>query len=292
MCKNHRNVAITIGIILFIFVISFVVATSNFFTNDNIEKYTIAKSTVACKYTEKILEEPKEQEKIAQISEENATVSQKSTSEKVNSNSQKVSEPKNTNQEATMSKQQMQTNESKTQVSETKPKEEANKVQQNEVQNNTQQKAVQNNTQQKTVQNNTQANTVPSQYNGLSTIGRIEIPRTGVNMPILSKVTAKGMEVAPCLLYSTGKLNVNGNNLIVGHNYNSIFSRNKDLQIGDKIYITTLDGKRVEYTVYNKFLATPEETSYIKRNTNNLPEITLSTCTDDDNYRMIIVAKI
>ena len=191
-----------------------------------------------------------------------------------------------------MSKQQMQTNESKTQVSETKPKEEANKVQQNEVQNNTQQKAVQNNTQQKTVQNNTQANTVPSQYNGLSTIGRIEIPRTGVNMPILSKVTAKGMEVAPCLLYSTGKLNVNGNNLIVGHNYNSIFSRNKDLQIGDKIYITTLDGKRVEYTVYNKFLATPEETSYIKRNTNNLPEITLSTCTDDDNYRMIIVAKI
>ncbi len=263
MCKNHRNVAITISICIIFSVIIFVIAISNFFTNENIEKYTTVKSTVACKYTQKILEEPIKEETIAKVEKTSVTVNQKNTTEKTNSSS---TQTKNTNQNTTVNKQQTQVNESA--------------------------KVAPQPSSQVSTQTTTEQSAVPSQYKGLSTIGKIEIPRTGVNMPILSKVTAQGMEIAPCLLYSSGKLNVDGNNLIVGHNYNSIFSKNKNLQIGDKIYITTLDGKRLEYTVYNKFLASPEETSYIKRNTNNQPEITLSTCTEDDNYRMIILAKI
>ena len=126
------------------------------------------------------------------------------------------------------------------------------------------------------------------------TIGKIEIPQTGVNIPILNQVTVEGMKNAPCLLYATGKLNENGNNLIVGHNFRNgtIFSDNKNLQLGDKIFVTTLDGNRVEYTIYNKFVTTAEDVSYIKRDTQNKPEITLSCCTDDDEYRIIILAKI
>ncbi len=126
------------------------------------------------------------------------------------------------------------------------------------------------------------------------TIGKIEIPQTGVNIPILNQVTVEGMKNAPCLLYATGKLNENGNNLIVGHNFRNgtIFSDNKNLQIGDKIYVTALDGNRVEYTIYEKFITTSEDVSYIKRDTQNKPEITLSCCTDDDEYRIIILAKI
>ncbi len=126
------------------------------------------------------------------------------------------------------------------------------------------------------------------------TVGKIEIPQTGVNIPILNQVTVEGMKNAPCLLYATGKLNENGNNLIVGHNFRNgtIFSDNKNLQLGDKIFVTTLDGNRVEYTIYNKFVTTAEDVSYIKRDTQNKPEITLSCCTDDDEYRIIILAKI
>ena len=65
-----------------------------------------------------------------------------------------------------------------------------------------------------------------------------------------------------------------------------------NINLGDKIYITTLDGKRVEYTIYDKFVTTAEDVSYIKRDTSNKPEITLSCCTDDDEYRIIILAKI
>ena len=126
------------------------------------------------------------------------------------------------------------------------------------------------------------------------TIGKIEIPQTGVNVPILNQVSVEGMKNAPCLLYATGKLNQSGNNLIVGHNFRNgtIFSDNKNLQLGDKIFVTTLDGNRVEYTIYNKFVTTAEDVSYIKRDTQNKPEITLSCCTDDDEYRIIILAKI
>lgn len=136
-------------------------------------------------------------------------------------------------------------------------------------------------------------NDIPTEYKGFATIGKIEIPKTGVNTPILNQVTVKGMENAPCLLYSTGDLNQNGNNLIVGHNYRNgtIFSNNKNLTLGDKIYVTTLEGNCIEYSIYDKFVTTAEDVSYIKRDTNNKPEITLSCCTDDDEYRIIILAR-
>lgn len=135
---------------------------------------------------------------------------------------------------------------------------------------------------------------VPTEFKGFETIGKIEIPKTGVDIPILNQVTVKGMENAPCLLYSTGNLNQEGNNLIVGHNYRNgtIFSDNKKLTLGDKIYVTTLGGERVEYTIYDKFITTAEEVSYIKRDTKGKPEITLSCCTDDDTLRIIVLGKV
>lgn len=137
-------------------------------------------------------------------------------------------------------------------------------------------------------------NSILAEYKGYNTVGKIEIPQTGVDIPILNQVTVGGMKHAPCLLYATGELNQNGNNLIVGHNFRNgtIFSNNKNLKLGDKIYVTTLDGNRVEYTIYDKFITTAEDVSYIKRDTNNKPEITLSCCTDDDEYRIIILAKV
>ena len=134
---------------------------------------------------------------------------------------------------------------------------------------------------------------IARQYLGFETVGKIEIPKTGVDMYVLSKVTVKGLEQAPCLLYATGELNKSGNNLIVGHNYRNgkLFSNNQKLEIGDKIIITNLEGEQKEYTVYSKFITDPEDVSYLKRETPEGPEITLSSCTDDNINRVIILAK-
>lgn len=130
-------------------------------------------------------------------------------------------------------------------------------------------------------------------YNGYPIVGKIEIPKTGLNIPIITNVSVGGMKEAPCVLYTTGELNKSGNTLIVGHNYmnGTLFSDNGKLANGDKIKVTTLDGTVVEYTIYNKFVTTSEDVSYLKRETTT-PEITIQSCTDDNNDdRLIIEAK-
>lgn len=125
-----------------------------------------------------------------------------------------------------------------------------------------------------------------------NSIGTIQIPKTGVNLPILNKVSVAGMEVAACYLYSTGTINVSGTTVIVGHNYcnGKLFSNNKNLRIGDSITITA-NGITKTYTVYETLITTDSDISYLERNTSNEPQIALSTCTDNEQKRLVILAK-
>lgn len=129
-------------------------------------------------------------------------------------------------------------------------------------------------------------------YQGFGVLGTMEIPATNFKYPVLEKVTKKSIETAVAFLYGAG-LNQPGNTVIIGHNYRNglFFSNNKKLNIGDKIYITDNDGKKLTYTIYNKFETTPEDTSFYQRDTGGKAEVTLSTCTDDSKARLIICAK-
>lgn len=69
------------------------------------------------------------------------------------------------------------------------------------------------------------------------------------------------------------------------------FSDLKKLSNGDKIYITDTEGMKITYEVYNIFETTETDTSFYKRDTKGLREITLSTCTDDGKLRTIVLAK-
>ena len=131
-------------------------------------------------------------------------------------------------------------------------------------------------------------------YNGFEVIGTIDIPATNLNYPVLAKVTKKSLETAVAALYpEKAVLNTEGNVVIVGHNYRngSFFSNNKKLVLGDKVYITDLEGNKVTYVIYNIFEASETDTSFYNRDTNGAKEITLSTCTDDSKARLIIQAK-
>ena len=132
------------------------------------------------------------------------------------------------------------------------------------------------------------------QYNGFDVAGTIEIPATGLKCPILEQYTysPKALETSVVVLYGVG-LNQPGNTTIAGHNYRNglFFSNNKKLNIGDKIYITDSSGRRVAYTIYNKYEADENESDYITRDTQGVTEISLTTCTDDSKARLIILAK-
>lgn len=88
-------------------------------------------------------------------------------------------------------------------------------------------------------------------------------------------------------------INVVGNTVIQGHNYRNgmFFSNLSKLTNGDSIYITDKTGLEVRYEVYSVFNAEPTDSSFFKRDTNGLREITLSTCTNDGSLRTIVLAK-
>lgn len=144
--------------------------------------------------------------------------------------------------------------------------------------------------------NNTGGNSSSNapKYNGFLTAGSIEIPTTSLKCPIIarSEYSEKALNTSVVELYGPG-LNQVGNTTISGHNYRNgkFFSNNKKLNIGDKIYITDLTGKRLSYTIYEKFEAEENYSDYMVRDTKGAIEISLSTCTDDSKKRLIIFAK-
>ncbi len=131
-----------------------------------------------------------------------------------------------------------------------------------------------------------------NKYYGFDICGYIRIPKTGIKYPIISTLSKQALEKGVCVEYGPGP-NEPGNTVIAGHNYLNrlFFSKNKNLQLGDKVYITDLYGVTAEYTIYNKFETSPQDTSYIFRDTGGVPEITLATCSRNSSARLIIYAK-
>ncbi len=131
-----------------------------------------------------------------------------------------------------------------------------------------------------------------NKYYGFDICGYIRIPKTGIKYPIISTLSKQALEKGVCVEYGPGP-NEPGNTVIAGHNYLNrlFFSKNKNLQLGDKVYITDLYGVTAEYTIYNKFETSPQDTSYIFRDTGGVPEITLTTCSRNSSARLIIYAK-
>ena len=130
-------------------------------------------------------------------------------------------------------------------------------------------------------------------------IGTLEIPKTKLKCNILNEVTKRSIEIAVGKMYTTGGLNQPGNTVIYGHNYrNSLFfSKNDELEVGDKFYITDEEGNKLTYTIYDKFITTSTDTSFYTRtsqDTGGKAEATLSTCTDDASQtdrRLIIMGR-
>lgn len=129
-------------------------------------------------------------------------------------------------------------------------------------------------------------------YKGFTVLGRMEIPAIDLDLPVLERATKNSLEKSIGVLMGPG-LNQVGNTLIVGHNYRNgtFFSRNDELKNGDSIYITDNSGTRLEYEIYNVYTTSSEDVSYMTRETAGKREVSLSTCTDDSRYRLIIWAR-
>lgn len=130
-------------------------------------------------------------------------------------------------------------------------------------------------------------------YKGYKVVGKLEMPTINIRYPILGENDkAKAIEVSILKIYGP-EINTPGNVIIAGHNYNNglFFGKNKKLNIGDKIYLTDMTGKKVEYTIYDKYYTPEDDYSYITKSTEGKTEVTLYTCDATGANRLIICAR-
>lgn len=142
------------------------------------------------------------------------------------------------------------------------------------------------------IDNNTLNTNTTNTYKGFPMVGTIEIPAINLKYPVLEDASKNAIEVAVGIYDGPG-LNQIGNTTIAGHNYRDgrFFSNNKKLVEGDKVYITDTTGQKITYVIYKIYTTSPEDSSYLDRDTEGRREISLTTCTDDAKSRLIIWAK-
>lgn len=123
-------------------------------------------------------------------------------------------------------------------------------------------------------------------------IGIIEIEKIKINYPILSNQNDELLNIAPCR-FAGPTPNKAGNLCIAGHNYadKRFFGRLKELAINDKITIYDLSGDSLDYFIYDRKEISPNDLSCMSQETNGEKIVTLITCNNMSDKRLLIKAK-
>lgn len=122
-----------------------------------------------------------------------------------------------------------------------------------------------------------------------STVAVLNIPKLGINYPVLSESTEELLKISLCKFWGPNPNEI-GNYCIVGHNYKNkkFFGRLNELENGDIIELTDLTGRMIKYQVYDEYIVEPEDVSCTSQLTNGKKEVTLITCTNGGKQRRVI----
>ena len=120
------------------------------------------------------------------------------------------------------------------------------------------------------------------EIDGQSYIGVLDIPALGLSLPIISTWSYPGLQIAPCRYSGSAYLE---NLVIAGHNYRSHFASLTQLQPGDAVTFTDMDGTVFRYKVDSLETLSPYAISDM---TSGGWPLTLFTCTVGGQSRLAI----
>lgn len=120
----------------------------------------------------------------------------------------------------------------------------------------------------------------------------LNIPRLSINYPVIAETSDELLKVSINKYFGPSPNEI-GNYCIAGHNYinNQFFSRLKEIHNGDIIFLTDITNNRVEYEVYNKYITNSNDVNCTSQLTNGKREITLITCTNINDERIVVKAR-
>ena len=120
----------------------------------------------------------------------------------------------------------------------------------------------------------------------------LNIPRLSIKYPIISETSEELLKISLNKYWGPGPNEV-GNYCIVGHNYKNkkMFGRLNEIVSGDTVELTDMDGNTVTYTVYDKYVVDPTDVACTSQLTNGNKEVTLITCTNYGQQRLVVKAR-
>ena len=124
-------------------------------------------------------------------------------------------------------------------------------------------------------------------------IGKIEIPKINISYPFFSFTNTEYLAISPCRL--SGDMPPKYSNLcIAGHNYDNgmFFSDLSKLKINDKIVIYDNSDYKYTYTIYKIYEVNENDLCPIYDYEDNKNELTLITCNNLNNNRIIVKASV
>ena len=128
-------------------------------------------------------------------------------------------------------------------------------------------------------------------YKNYEVCAKLIIPQIDLETYVLSEYTKEKMDVCPTKFWGPGPNEI-GNFCITGHNYKkeNMFSELINLKTGDEIYLLDNQNGKYVYTIYDIYKVKPNNTSPLKQNTNGKRIITLITCVNYSDNRLIVQA--
>ena len=113
-------------------------------------------------------------------------------------------------------------------------------------------------------------------------IGYIAVPAVQIELPVMSSWSYPKLKIAPCRY--TGS--VRGEDMVLmAHNYSGHFKRISELEIGDDVFFTDMDGNEICYQVVGKDVLGP---TAVEEMTAGDFDLTLFSCTYGGAARITI----
>ena len=130
------------------------------------------------------------------------------------------------------------------------------------------------------------------EFKGYKIEGIIEIPKINIKYPIIDHTNEETMKVSITKFWGP-QANEIGNYTVAGHNNKdgTMFGKTKYLQIGDKIKLTNLKNKIIEYEIFKIYSIDPDDVSCVESVESGTREITLITCTNGHKNRLVTKAR-
>lgn len=120
----------------------------------------------------------------------------------------------------------------------------------------------------------------------------VNIERLGINYPIISETSEELLKISINKYWGPSPNEV-GNYCVVGHNYKNkkMFGRLNEIVNGDIVELTDMAGNTIRYSVYDKYIVEPTDVSCTSQLTNGRKEVTLITCTNYGQQRLVVKAR-